>query len=226
MTDEQALPVDAAMYPDVAAHHGLAQALVESARAHGIELGDIDTQGYHRHWTAGIDSNRGTVRVSMGADRRVFSITIATDMHRMASGTTHDLSDAVHVADAWRKGVRLEQLHDRFPFMTFDRVAQAYEDGDAIDVEWDELLASEGSVRMRPLLEAARIHKRLGRLTAAVSHNNLVMFFVDQDDADSEQIRVLLTRDGTYHVTTTWNDSRRTATTIKDVIEAAADLLP
>jgi hypothetical protein len=226
MVGIEALPVDRELYADVFDKGGLAPALEEAAQRRSIDLGPISADGYHQYWTVGIESNRGTVRVSMGAAERVFSISIATDLHQWADGSTSELSGAVDVADAWRKGVTLRELHDRFSFMTYSRIAQAHEDGDPLEATWDELLTSEASALARPLLQAARANERLGGLSAAVSHNNLVMFFVGPGDKDQEQVRILLGRDGTYYVTTTWNDSHQSVTSIDDAIDAAVALLP
>jgi hypothetical protein len=64
----------------------------------------------------------------------------------------------------WRAGAKLAELAGRFPFMGFDRLSQAYEDGDPVETQWDILVGDDTFHPYRPLLLALRADPEL-RLT-------------------------------------------------------------
>ncbi len=74
--------------------------------------------------------------------------------------------DLLEVAEAlafWRQGAKLKELSKRFPFMTFDRLSQAHEDGNPVETQWDILIGDDTFLAYRELLlalhEAASAHR-------------------------------------------------------------------
>jgi hypothetical protein len=171
-----------------------------------------------------VGADRGWVSVTAGADRRAFVINLANDRHHWAVGTTDDLVTVALVADRWRAGATLRQLHERFPFMTYTRLAQGYEDGDPIGAQWAHLLDDPDLTLIRPLLLAARADERLGRLFPTVSHHTLARFALDHTARDSEDVVIAMRGQGGFEVWATWLPTRSAAATIAEAVDAAARL--
>ena len=225
MTTDRPSPGRHDLYPDVSASGGLVPALEDAACDSSADIGSVGANEDRPFWSATVRTDRGVIRVDAAVAERAFSIVIADRRTEWSTGVATELLEVVQVIDAWRSGARLQELHDRFPFMTHSRLAQAYEHGNAHEVAWDILLAGDYPVA-RPLLSALRAHGRLGRLSAAVSHNNLVYIFLDPHDRSSGRVQILIARDGQFHLSTTLSDERRTVTSIGAAVEAAADMVP
>jgi hypothetical protein len=151
------------------------------ADAAGLEVGEVAGDGPE----AVAVSGRGSVTVERRAGERDFAVTVAVPGkgRHWAQGRTADLTAAAGVAAAWRTGCTLADLHDRFPFMVFDAMAQAWESGDPVATAWGLLLEDPDLARIRPLLRAAHGDGRLRRRMPSVSHFALT-FAADGDDAD------------------------------------------
>jgi hypothetical protein len=216
------------LYPDIVRHGGLAAALTEAARAASVDLGALTTPGEaHGEATVVIDSDRGWISVIPGAARRVFIIDIANAVHNWAAGATEELAEVVAVASSWRGGATLRQLHDRFPFMTYTRLAQGYEDGNPVEVQWAELLEDPHLTRIRPLLRAARADERLGRLFPMVSHHTHAIFDLDHPKRwPIRSLSINMTIDGAYEVGGTWTDDEpRRFATLADAVDEGSRLV-
>jgi hypothetical protein len=212
--------LDDTLYPDIVRRGGLAAALTEAARAASVDLGPVAAPADS---TVVIDSDRGWVSVTVGAAQRVFIVDIANPVHNWAVGSTGDLAEVVVVAASWRGGATLRQLHDRFPFMTYTRLAQGYEDGNPVEAQWADLLDDPHLTTIRPLLRAARADERLGRLFPMVSHHTHAIFDLDHTKRWSNRLSIDMTIDGAYEVGATWTDDepRRIATLAEAVEEAS-----
>jgi Family of unknown function (DUF6193) len=197
------------------------------ASRNSIDRGPVTVpEAIHGYWDVAVTSDRGSVAVCLGAKQRVFLVNIASESHVWAAGNTEEFSDVVRVADYWRKGATLRQLHTRFPFMTYGRLAQGYEDGNPVRAQWDELLEDPDLAAIRPLLRAAHANDRLGQLFPSVTHFTLARFQLDHTDRDAGQVRIALTADGRYEVDSRWADSPRTVDTISEALDVAVGQIP
>jgi hypothetical protein len=218
---------DPTLYPDVTEYGGLAAALVGAGRTISIDLSAVSAiAGSEQKIAAVLETRRGAVVTVLGADRRCFVVNINGDTHVWATGGTEDLQQVAQVADAWRNGLTLQELHSRFPFMSYDRMAQAYEDGNPIAVRWRELLEDPNYSDVHPLLEAAHSSDKLGQLFPSVSMYTRVRFALDHKDRDAGEILIDETPEGGYSVVATWNQVHRTAASIHEAIAEAIALLP
>lgn len=166
--------LDSKLYPDLVSRGGLAPAIAKLARDHRIDLGTVATeQGSGKYITANMASDRGTISVLLGVEKRLFSVKIRAQSHVWATGGTDDLSAVVGVANSWREGASLQELTDEFPFMRSAALAQAYEAGDPIASQWDSLLNHSEYVELQPLLRAVHAIADLRQLFPYVSHGIL-----------------------------------------------------
>lgn len=213
------------LYPEVAAAGGLAPALLRVAERKSITLSGVRApDGPEAQNYASVGSDRGWVSVTLGIELRVFIVRVGREREVWASGSTEDLLEAVRVAALWQQGCTLRQLHERFPFMTYGRLAQGWEDGDPVGAQWEDVLADPDLERLRPLLRAARAHPRLGQLFPAVTHLTLARFLI-KPQRGAPQVRIALTPDG-YAVDSSWSETPRRVQTIDDAINEAAAQLP
>lgn len=226
--EQQGDPVDALWYPDVVACGSLVDALRKAAREADSDVGEISPMPYNVLQGAWMPSARGSILVKTVPNERAFSITLSNNVvnttnHSRPSwafGRTSALAEVVSMADAWRGGMKLRELREAFPFMTYDRIALANEDGNVREVMWDDLIESEGYPEARPLLQAARADEQLGRMWATGSHTFWIYF--DPDDGSGAMARVHLT-DGTYVIGpgSGWEDGDD-STVVHTVDEAVA----
>ncbi|MFE7273878.1 hypothetical protein [Streptomyces sp. NPDC057623] len=149
--------VDSSLYPDLVEHGGLVAALSHEASECGMDLGEIGPGGSSAasHLiSAHLNSDRGPVFVRLGAQERWFSISIESSVRPWAAGGTDDLRTVVKALDAWRKGATLIELNARFPFLGYDELALAYENGDPVATQWDLLFRYEKRPIFREMLQA------------------------------------------------------------------------
>ncbi|MFI1397371.1 DUF6193 family natural product biosynthesis protein [Streptomyces sp. NPDC020681] len=198
--------LDGDLYPDLIRFGGLAAAMSRIAGSDDVALGEIRTTpgrwGHGRFIAADVATDRGAISVRLGVDRRLFSVSIANDVHAWAEGSTDDLAQVVRMAGAWRGGATLRELHDGFPFMSYTALAQAYEAGDPVTVQWERLLSREIFEKERPLLRAAHAEDRLRVLFPVVSHGSLVLRRDAQDRA-SEEFWIVPLAGGAFRVRST-----------------------
>lgn len=155
-------------YADIVERGGLRVAVLDLARENGIDLGATvaaDATAGEPWNAAQFPSPRGAMRILLGHGVRRFSFTLDSNhAHVWASGSTGDLAEGVAMMAYWREGAKLAELAERFPFMEFRRLSQAYEDGNPVETQWDILTGDETFLAYRPLLLALRADPEL-RLT-------------------------------------------------------------
>ncbi|MES5817269.1 DUF6193 family natural product biosynthesis protein [Streptomyces sp. RG80] len=152
----------------------LVRHLERIARAEGVDLGRIRAVA-GQYTGAEVDAERGAVFVYPRPER-TFQVRIA--LHRVfawSEGWTDDLVATVRVADLWRRGARLRELNERFPFMSWSALAQGFEDGDPAAAKWRELLGSDWHLPDRPLLSAGHAHPELRAFYPDMSHGSLML---------------------------------------------------
>jgi hypothetical protein len=170
-------PVDPAWYPDVAADGDLASALRRVAGDIGVDLGQLIPMTLNVRRGAALMLDDGSVKAETVAGERAFAVFVERYLAHpdveaavSAHGKTADLPAVVRAADAWRRGVKLEELREAFPFMVFSPKDLARERGAIREYGWDMLLRMDSYAPFHPLLEAARADEQLGRLWVTGSH--------------------------------------------------------
>ncbi|MGX5213381.1 DUF6193 family natural product biosynthesis protein [Streptomyces violaceus] len=160
------------MYPDLVEFGGLVAALAHAARESGIDLGSMSSASSSPRGhliSAQLISDRGPILIHLGKERRLFSISIESERHPWAAGSTDDLAAVAKALDAWRSGVTLRELKSRFPFMEYDELAEAEESGDPVATQWKLLFQQEERPQLRQLLQAVYADGRLRTLYPYVS---------------------------------------------------------
>ncbi|MEJ8646401.1 DUF6193 family natural product biosynthesis protein [Streptomyces sp. MS1.HAVA.3] len=206
--------------PDTASPAGLVLRIEHIALAQGLDLGEVRTRS---GWDAGaeVSTDRGKVVVSLCAED---SFRIQILRHRgfpSSEGWTNDLVAAVGVANLWHQGGSLRELHDRFPFMSWSDLAQAFEDGDPAPAKWSELLSSEWHLRDRPLLQAAHAHPDLCKFWPDISHRSL-MLCRTPFDSESGLVKIWPLEEGRYRVTMAPGGFWREVSSLSTALEVAA----
>jgi len=165
-------------YSDVISRGGLHDALVSIANEVQVDLGDADdrTGSVSREWNvAKFSSSRGNMRINLGRGRR-FAVNLDSGWgHVWASGSTSNIVEVVEVLALWRRGARLKELGNRFPFMKFDRLSQAYEDGNPVETQWDILIGDDEFITYRNLLLRLHDNSNLRKMFPFFSHWKLRM---------------------------------------------------
>ncbi|MCY0943276.1 MULTISPECIES: DUF6193 family natural product biosynthesis protein [Streptomyces] len=190
------------------------------ALAQGFDLGEVRTRS---GWDAGaeVSTDRGKVVVSPCKED---SFCVRIRRHRVfvsSEGWTNDLVAAVGVASLWHQGGSLRELHDRFPFMSWSELAQAFEDGDPAPAKWRELLSSEWHLPDRPLLQAAHAHPDLRKFWPDISHRSL-MLCRTPFDSESGLVKIWPLKEGRYRVTMTPGGFWREVPSLSAALEVAA----
>lgn len=199
------------------------EALVRSmaliALARGIDLGEPQARS---GWDASaeIGTDRGKVVVSPRTEG-TFQVRILHRGFAWSQGWTNDLAEVVEVADLWRRGGLLRELHDRFPFMSWDELAQAFEDGDPAPTKWGQLLSSDWHLPDRPLLQAAHAHSDLRVFYPDISHRSL-MLTREPCDLESGLVKITPLSAGHYQVITFPVAFRREVDSLSEALEVAA----
>jgi hypothetical protein len=217
--------LDAGLYPDLVEHGGLSRAMESLALATGIDLGQISaSSGDTGELTASVSSDRGEVHVYLGADGRWFSISLFEQSHEWASGGSEQLVDVVRVADAWRRGIGVEELRSRFPFMHLNELAVAYERGDPVSAQWALLLDDQDLVGIRPLLLAVSADIRLRSLFPCVTHLTMLRLMKDHRDRAAGEIWITVKPDH-LRVGSEGGEESRSVTSIEAAVAAATALV-
>jgi hypothetical protein len=224
--DELARLVDRELYPDVIEYGGLGPALRDAAQRAGVDLEPVTVPaGADGYVNVLLPTGRGFVGVFLGAQERVFTVHITVDSRPWATGGTGDLTEAARVVGFWRSGTTLRDLRERFPFMTYSRLAEGYEAGNPVEAQWQDLLDRDDLDLIRPLLVAAFANDRLSRMFPTVTMFTLARFAVDDTDR-SGVVRVRIDRDGRFQVESSRLDSPRTVDTVDEAVALAAELVP
>jgi hypothetical protein len=226
LTDDPHPPIDAVHYPDILDGGGLAPAIERLARGLSLDLeGEVTPHRIRPFASVDIPSSRGSIHVSAEDGRRRFVLYLAAPLHAWAWGATAELSEVVGVVGLWRRGAPLRELRDRFPFMEYTRMAQAFEDGNDLEVQWEELLADPYQHRTRPLMLAAHASPWLSRWHPSVSHATLARFMSRYLDKSADQVFIEMRRDDRYEVSSSWGDERRTVTSVGEAVAAAEEMM-
>ncbi|ANP51678.1 hypothetical protein J2Z21_007203 [Streptomyces griseochromogenes] len=169
---------------------------------------------------AEMGTGRGKAIVSLHAED-TFRVRICLHgAFAWSEGWTNDLVAAVGVADLWCRGGRLRELHDRFPFMSWDELAQAFEDGDPVATKWRQLLSSDWHLRDRPLHEAAHVHPDLRVFYPDISMGSL-MLSRKPFDLESGLVKIMPLSEEHYRVTMWPTAFRRDVTSLNEALDVA-----
>ncbi|MEE1797666.1 hypothetical protein PUR57_03065 [Streptomyces sp. JV176] len=166
-------------YPDLVEQGGLRAAILSMAREQQVSLGIAADEGRltSQEWSgAEFASPRGVMRIVLGRGSRRFAITLDSDIgHVWASGSTASLHKAVEVLSFWLREGRLRDLANQFPFMEFDRLSLAYEDGNPVEVQWEIIIGDDSFLLYRDLLLALHADANLRVMFPFFSHWTLRM---------------------------------------------------
>ncbi|MFB7215582.1 DUF6193 family natural product biosynthesis protein [Streptomyces sp. NPDC056255] len=216
-------------YADLVERGGLWAAIVSVAREHRVDIGVTAErpESKAQAWSAAdFASPRGAMRVNLGHGARRFAITLDSNWgYVWASGSTADLAEVVEVMAFWRQGAKLKELGKRFPFMEFDSLSQAYEDGNPVETQWDIVIGDDNFLVYRELLLALHADPNLREMFPFFSHWTLRMA-KDCYDSRSEEILIKPSADEGYVI---WSSSapegKREFSCLDDLIHAAVSLL-
>jgi hypothetical protein len=167
------------------------------------------------------------MRVNVGLGERRFSIALdsAQGNYVWASGSTPELPEVVRLLDAWRQGVKLKELTDRFPFMEFQRLSQGYEDGNPVETQWDIVINDDAFREYGDLLEALHSDPRLRETFPFFSHWTLRMA-KDCYRPEAGEILIQPRPDGSYRLWSSADSEEKTEfRRVDDLIRAAVSLL-
>ncbi|MEU8034581.1 DUF6193 family natural product biosynthesis protein [Streptomyces sp. NPDC049099] len=127
----------------------------------------------------------------------------------------------MEVANLWHQGGSPRELRDRFPFMSWSELAQAFEDGDPAPAKWRELLSSEWHLPDRPFLKAAHAHPQLRRFWPDISHRSLTLCRTPFD-LESGLVKIWPLGEGRYRVTMCPGEFWREVSSLSTALEIAA----
>lgn len=188
-------------YPEFARFGGLTASILAAAAEHGIDLGDEPPPPVP-DWSpkvAVFESPARRVRVNLLLEERGFVIWLGSGrgLRASAGGTTPDLVETARVIAAWKRGASLKELSEEFPFMTYSRLSQGYEDGNPEAVMWDLLLGNEEFEGYRNLITALRAEPALAEMFPYISMWTLVLA-KDAYEEQPGQLRIRQEADGSY----------------------------
>ncbi|MGW2426827.1 hypothetical protein ACWC0C_48240 [Streptomyces sp. NPDC001709] len=217
--------LDAEHYPDLVLSGGLVAALCQAAAETGVSLGQIGPVSKHggaAFKTATTSAARGEIVVRLGKGRRIFSISLDSSRGAFvwASGGTRDLKEVVKLMDAWRNGMSLRELGERFPFMAYDRLSLGYEDGTPVETQWAILLGAPEFSEYRGMLLKVHVNTHLGKMFPYFSHETLRLAS-DCFDRSSSGIFIDPRPDGSYFVWATNDKKGREARGLEEAVAAA-----
>lgn len=199
----------------------VAEALAEAAGREGVDVGDIGRgTGGRAAIDAHLGSDRGDITVTAEPDGRL-QVLLAGAGFEWARGWTADPAEAVRAIAVWRDGARLRGLTERFPFLATSELAQAHEDGRALEYRWQRLLDDPA---LAPLARALRDNPVLGALGPTVSHGNFVRLELGGRGLDYAEVHVIQLRDG-FQVEGSWGGTPRLVPTIDEAVAEAVDLV-
>ncbi len=186
----------------------------------GLDLGEVRAVN-SSYDDVEVGSARGPILVSRRADGMFH---VQFQRHRtfsLSGGWTNDLVAVVEAAAFWRQGCGLRELHERFPFMSWSELAQAFEDGNPVPTKWGQLLSSEWHLGDRPFLQAAHDHPQLRLYYPDISHGSL-MLSRKPFDTDAGLVKVMPLSGDAYRVTMIPNTFRQEVPSLSEALEVAA----
>ncbi|MGW1787723.1 DUF6193 family natural product biosynthesis protein [Streptomyces tubercidicus] len=180
------LPADPSLYPDLASAGSLAGALEAVAAELGLSLGKVLVDGSDPLRSAGVESmvaDREGCWISLGSAERWFIFSGWSMGVQLVSGATQDLGEMARALEAWRNGLRLEEIREVSRFVKVTELAEAHERGpaEAVAVKWRLLLDGlrlesdrlELAHRMLKVAELAHAAPQLRQLFPFTSHWSL-----------------------------------------------------
>ncbi len=213
------------LYPDLVELGGLVDALEHVASDMGVDLGRVESASSNpkgRLVTARMYSDRGPVLIHLGKESRLFFISVEGTTHPWAAGSTDDLQNVVRVVNAWRSGVTLHGLGSRFPFMEYDELAQAREDGDPVQTQWRLLLREETRPVLQELIRGLHGDSGLRQFFPYLSMGTLCLAR-DISDRRAGEIRITPT-ETTYRVRSTASGEEVETVSLALALDAARTL--
>lgn len=109
--------------------------------------------------------------------------------------------------------------------MEYDAMAQAYEDGDPVQAQWDKVLGSDQHPEMHAILRQAYSRPEIRRLYPYFSHG-VLRFLTDCNDVTAVRVFVDHAAEGHYCVgTTIAGDTGEDIYSIQGVIDKMMDLI-
>ncbi|TDC70780.1 hypothetical protein E1200_04015 [Actinomadura sp. GC306] len=193
--------VDNGLYLDVISAGSLKSALLGAATRQGIELEGVEAAPGQVRFTAPDTVSAGrSASVLLGAEERLFSMIVSQKRFLYATGGTDDLASVVKVISFWFEGSTLTELTARFPFMSHTRMAASFEQGDAVDFQWQALLEDDDFLEIRPLLFAVHTVEGLRSLFPLISHNTQLRLHDDVNLRNARQFWVTMQSGGRYRV--------------------------
>ncbi|MFF4245405.1 DUF6193 family natural product biosynthesis protein [Streptomyces sp. NPDC001822] len=216
-------------YVDLIERVGLRSAIISIANQYRIDLGaQLGAPGSDDRVQslAKFESIRGRMRVSFASRANRFTVTMDSGRgYVWASGSTADLFEVVGAMGHWRRGAKLEQLSEKFPFMEFDRLSKAYEDGNPVETQWDIVIGGGEFIGYRDLLLALHADPGLRTMFPFFSHWTLRMA-KDCYDAQAGEILIKPSADVGYVI---WSsaapEQRKELRRLGDVVREAARML-
>ncbi|MGW8880820.1 hypothetical protein [Streptomyces mirabilis] len=173
------------LYPDVTASGGLGPAMRGAAQLRGCDTG----LGPWAVDVVSIQTARGFLSVDPATEERLFRLSVGIPGFDWEIGSTGDLGLLVEAVAAWREGIPLDELEERFEFMELDEFVGALERGEPTSSQWAELLSSDFNRRQWNLLRRLRADEVLRDMFPTISHC-AVRLCVDAMDGRSRQVLV------------------------------------
>jgi hypothetical protein len=173
--DPMILHPNSDLYPDLVSAGGLRSALLLRAELLGVRLeGVVSPSGRQAEMYVGVKTRKGELQASLAGSRRIFLVRIWGAGAELATGKTESLDDLLIAMSLWAEGARLRAIRNRVPFIEFDTLGEAYENGDEVEEKWRILEASDNPYVARFAAEAQR-NPVLAGLFPYLSHSKLFL---------------------------------------------------
>lgn len=198
----------------------LAQRMQHIAMTQGLDLGVVrPVAGAYDEVEA--VSDRGPIFVSLRTDGMIHVRFMRHRTFPLTSGWTDELAAAVEAAALWRRGCTLRELHERFAFMSWGELEQAFEDGNPVPTKWRQLLSSAWHLSDRPFIQAAHDHPELRHFYPDISHGSLILSR-KPFEMDAGLVKVIPLSEADYRVTMFPGEFRREVPSLDEALEVAA----
>ncbi len=173
------------LYPDVAAHRGLAAGMTDVGKSRGCAIGTVHSVS----GAAKVETVRGVVSVDLSTEERNFLVSVYIPEFTWPIGSTDDLGLLVEAVTAWREGMAFSEFEEKFEFARIGEFVRAIENGEPASAQWAHLLSSEFHRPRRDLLRRIHEDETLGVFYPTISHG-AVRLRVDAADGASRQVLV------------------------------------
>jgi hypothetical protein len=148
----------AELYPDIVAAGSLAEAVRQAVPDHDL----ADLVSGDPSSSAGVKRGSRHAGIGLALKKRLFFFTLSQDGQVLLSNGYTDIGAVGGATATWVEGATVSQVHEGYPFVPVSDWALAYEDGRAVEFEWERILDDDrpistyprGPIRRRPLVEA------------------------------------------------------------------------